>query len=175
MKKSRHHKNYKVISNVQDIKTAILKFNGSVFRAYENSYVKAIDEFYEYIIRVLDQQKYKWKPLNEEYKKWKNEEGLDTRILIATKFYRDNIVKEVGEGYAFVGVKAGVKHVDQDGKEGIELTYLAKIHEWGTIKSGHWVPPRPLWRPAISVFIRRWNKEHKNEMLVNMKKEFKGG
>ena len=98
---------------------------------------------------VIRRQKYKWEPLTDKYLEAKKKKGLDTRILMATKDYvNKGIVVEEREGFIFVGPKIGVHK-----PSGLTYERLAKIHEYGT-KDGR-IPARPLWRPVLSVLLRR--------------------
>ncbi len=172
LNKSKYNKNHFVVKSKNDIKGYVKILNSTLLIAYKQSYIKAINDFYKYLTNVLDRQKYKWKPLSSEYKSWKEKHGLDTRMLIATGFYRDHIIVKIGERTAFVGLP-NIIHKPS----GLPLPTLAFIHEYGTKrrteKGERWIPARPLWRPAISVFIRKWNKEHKKNVLVNVRKTLK--
>ena len=98
---------------------------------------------------VIRKQKYDWEPLTEGYAKYKERKGLDKRILIATGDYvKRGIVMRVSSGFVFVGPKEGTHE-----PSGLPYEVLAKIHEYGT-KDGR-IPARPLYRPVLSVLLRR--------------------
>jgi hypothetical protein len=109
--------------------------------------VKVAAEVVQEAKNILDEQRYKWKPLNPDYLDEKIREGLDQRILIATKDYMDYGIKSwVKDGYVFVGPTDAIHETS-----GLTYKKLAQIHEWGT-----WcIPSRPLWRPLLSTMIRR--------------------
>jgi hypothetical protein len=95
---------------------------------------------------ILDSQRYNWEPLSQPYFESKLREGLDTRILIATGFYRDHIA------WGMIGDKIwwGVEDVVHE-PSGLPLRKLARIHEFGTAI----IPARPLWRPLLSKYLRK--------------------
>lgn len=109
--------------------------------------VAAAEEIAEEAKSVIDTQAYSWVPLTARYLAQKIEEGLDQRTLIATGFYRDNICAYTIRGKVYVGVEPGVIHEPS----GLPLSVLARVHEYGTST----IPPRPLWRPLLSSFLRR--------------------
>ncbi len=98
---------------------------------------------------IIRKQKYKWEPLSEDYLEHKERVGLDTRIYMATKEYVNKGIGywEVGR-FIFVGPKPGIHE-----PSGLKYEWLARIHEYGSFKVG--IPARPLWRPLLSVAIRR--------------------
>ena len=106
--------------------------------------------FRDYIRQVLEGQRYNWKPLSVDYAKYKAKYGLDPRILISTEEYKDSIkvFRTKDTGY-LVGVPHKL-HSESD----LYLDDLAKIHEFGT----ETIPARPLWRTALSIFSRKYNK-----------------
>ena len=102
--------------------------------------------------------KYKWKPLNPQYKAWKMRKGLDPRILIAYGYYI-NSIKTYKSGRDWV---VGVDPFQIHPKTGIRMKKLARYLEYGTSK----MPARPHWRPAfeyvrkhIDRYIKKYLKE----------------
>jgi hypothetical protein len=106
---------------------------------------------------VIDQQRYDWVPLTEAYLAYKRAHGLSLKILIASKFYYDHISWWMDDK----GVHVGVPNVIHPTAK-IALGFLARIHEYGY---GH-VPPRPLWRPLISVMLRKFPKYREAYFLL---------
>lgn len=108
---------------------------------------------------VLENQSFKWKPLNPDYLEWKRQEGLDTRKLIATGFYQDHIDWNVEPGGR---IWFGVENIIHD-PSGLPLPLLARIHEFG---SGD-IPARPLWRPLLAKYLKlypQFAKRYKMEV-----------
>ena len=101
----------------------------------------------EQIKETMDAQSLPWAPLSDAYLAYKKAQGLDTRTLLATKFYYDHIEAwSEGKDRHFVGVRDGVVHEPS----GQSLAKIGLTHEYGTKN----VPARPLWRPVISRFLR---------------------
>lgn len=166
------------LTNLRAVETYVDILGSNIRKTFKQSAHKMADEFKDYIVGVIDSQSYKWKELNPGYKKWKANNGLDTRILLATHFYRDHIRKRVYKNKITIGVD-NIKHPNSN----LMLPDLAHILEYGTIYANHksnvanplhvgryWIPPRPLWRPAVSVLVRRWNEKHKRNLITNLKK-----
>lgn len=89
-----------------------------------------------------------WRPLNKRYKRSKAKGGWDTRILLATHSYYDNINmwKRSNGWYVFVGVKKGVYGKTMSGKKtAIDIATIAYIHEFSQKAKRR----RPLWNPVI--------------------------
>lgn len=82
-----------------------------------------------------------WPPLAESTIRKK---GGDTRILIHSETYYNNI-KAFRKGYIYyAGVKRGVTEPN-----GIETARVAAIHEFKSLAASSGHPPRPLWAPSI--------------------------
>lgn len=164
MRRSSNLKNFYTTKNKDQLKKVIEVFSKSLFKVTEVSTLRAASRLHTYILDVLDTQSYNWKPLSAAYKKRKEKKGLDTRILLATHEYRDSIFyKENKDGSVVVGVP---NKIHQD--SGLHFNMLARIHEFGSKKVG--IPARPLWRPAMSWWVRDLNSTAKKEMLVNLSK-----
>lgn len=112
---------------------------------------------------IIRDQRYDWKSLSDAYLKQKERKGLDTRIYIATKTY---VNKGIGYfekgGYSFVGPKPGTHK-----PSGLPYAVLARILEFGTWS----IPARPLWRPLLSVALRR-SKHFRNKFVSDARKDF---
>jgi len=135
------------VKNTYQRKVAVNLFEKTLESVTEDTSRHYARLFRDYIRQVLELQLYRWEALNANYLKYKKAHGLDERILIATGEYKDNIkVFKHGKGYV-VGLPRGKKH----NVSGIPLVTLAKYHEFGTSK----MPARPMWRTAISVFVRK--------------------
>jgi len=110
-------------------------------------YIQAIaEEMTEEAKQIILTQRYNWVPLKPEYKEAKKRAGLDTRILLATHFYFDHIAWGIEGGKVWWGVEDVIHE-----PSGLELRFLARIHEFGY---GN-VPARPLWRPLLAKYIRQ--------------------
>ncbi len=107
---------------------------------------KAADRTVEVAKEILENQSFKWQALDPDYLKWKQEQGLDERILIAT---RDYIDKGIGQWESkrriFVGPLPGIHQ-----PSGLSYIILARIHEFGTWS----IPARPLWRPLLAKMLK---------------------
>jgi hypothetical protein len=114
---------------------------------------------------ILDTQAYQWVPLTEKYREQKERQGLDTRTLIATGFYRDHIDwGTTGEDKIWFGVE----DIDHE-PSGLPLRILARIHEFGTAT----IPARQLWRPLLSKYIKqspRFAKRYRKEIERQVKR-----
>ncbi len=96
--------------------------------------------------KVILYQEFNWFPLDPDYEQSKYENGLDTRIYIATRDYVDHgIGWYERNGCVYAGALEGT-HIPS----GLTYRQLARIHEFGT-----WtIPARPLWRPLLSMMMR---------------------
>jgi len=117
-------------------------------------------EFQDYLIDVIETQRYKWKPLSFDYKRRKWLQGLDERIYIATGFFVDSITIWEDKSGVHVGFLPGLVHEPS----GLQIEVLARILEFGSAKAQ--IPARPLWRPAISA-IRRGSKETQRRLRIS--------
>lgn len=112
---------------------------------------------------VILEQRYNWEPLTDEYLARKEKQGLDRRIYIATRAFID---KGIGyyekRGYSFVGPLPGIHE-----PSGLTFARLARILEFGTWS----IPARPIWRPLLSVALRR-SKEFRKTFQLAAKKDF---
>jgi len=95
--------------------------------------------------RIRDQV-YNWPDLTERYLQWKEEQGLDTRTLIAYGYYINAIQAWETKGGVVVGVEDRVHRVS-----GIPLRLIGLWLEYGTFNPDGSVrmPARPHWRPTI--------------------------
>lgn len=166
MKKSTNKglKNYYVINSKQRLIKFGDLFAESLYTLHRQSLEKAVKELYDYIIEVLDTQRYKWKPLKPKYKESKLKKGLSGKILIATGEYYNAIEYKITPTEIYVGLPNAVHQ-----ESGLPYNILARIHEFGSVTRN--IPPRPLWRPALSWWVRKWNSEHKRNLIKNVKKD----
>ena len=158
-------------------------------RHYWNDTVRAIfnetgDTLVADVKSAIQRQVYDWPALSPRYSQWKDEVGLDERMLIATGYYISKIQSyEIPFGIE-VTVPKNEIHPDvaEDGsiEEG-HLTYLqlARIHEYGTFDADGFVliPARPHWRPTILNFrnnkLQRFKKKINNAVVKQMRVELK--
>lgn len=106
----------------------------------------------EEVTDAIERQTYDWEPLKPKYLDKKIEQGYDPRTLVRTREYLDSISWGVTGGKIWAGIKMGSMH-----SSGLPMAKLARIHEFGTAV----VPARPLWRPALSIVLRR-NKKYRS-------------
>lgn len=139
-------------------------FNNALFEVHKQSLELAVKTLFTYILQVLQSQSYDWAPLNPEYKRRKEKKGLSGKILIATGDYYNAIKYEITSDAVWVGVPNKIHK-----PSGLNYNILARVHEFGseTMK----IPARPLWRPALSWWIREWNSTHKRNLIKNVNKK----
>lgn len=141
-----------ISSKIQD---AVAKVARDVVVNFAESIVNEVKE-------TIDLQKLDWIPLSTKYLRYKERHNLDTRILIATSFYRDNITWYVKGGTVYFGVKDIVHE-----PSGMPLPILARIHEFGTST----VPARPLWHPVLNKHFLNL-KTDKFKLVEELTKEY---
>ncbi len=142
----------------KEFKKNVIKLN-SAEKGFDRWLAGEIEQLVEKVIKE-QKWKYKWKPLNPDYKMWKIRKGLDRRIFIAYGYYLDSIkVYQSGHDWV-VGVDPFRIHM----KTGIRMKKLARYLEYGTSK----MPARPHWRPAyeyvrkhIDRYVKKYLKEKK--------------
>lgn len=120
---------------------------------------------------VLYHQRFKMAPLSPDYFDFKSKQGLDTRTLIATKKY----VQNIGVIKTHAGYTIGMVHKTRnDGGRNLSYAVLQRWLEYGTRrrlpgggkgKIGSQMPARPHWRP----FMRYW-KANRAQHALKIKK-----
>lgn len=116
---------------------------------------------------ALREQKFRWKELTPRYLRWKEKQGLDLRMLIATKEYLNKIgAWKDSLGRWFAGVRPNAIHI----ASGLPLWLLARIHEFGSRKMH--IPMRQLWRPVISI-IKRRRAKYKQAYYLNVRRKLR--
>jgi len=100
-------------------------------------------EFVKEAKSVIEEQKYKWEPLKQDYLDWKVKHGYDPRTLVATGEIKDAISWGVVRGRIWAGLPRRI-HTGS----GLPLHILGRIHEFGTAS----IPARPLWRTLVAKF-----------------------
>jgi hypothetical protein len=114
------------------------------------------------------QQQFHHKPLTPNYLLWKKRKGYDTRILIRTRFFLDNIGafnESVREAIVY---RVGVK--DLAYPDGKRLQTIARYLEYGTSK----MVARPVFRPTsreLSAKIHTHVLRLSNLLTNNLKKK----
>lgn len=89
-----------------------------------------------------------WRHLTAKYLKKKTKAGWDSRILLATHSYYNNIEfwKRSNGWNVFIGVKKGVYGITLEGKKSaIDIATIAYIQEFSENRKRR----RPLWNPVI--------------------------
>jgi hypothetical protein len=167
VRKSSTLKNFYTVKNKDQLKKVVQAFSNSLLKVTEAASIRSANRLHSYTLDVIDRQKYNWKPLSQEYKNRKRSKGLDTRILLATKEYRNAIFyNKKDDGIVVVGVPQRL-HKDS----GLQFNVLARIHEFGSNKVG--IPARPLWRPALNWWVNDLNHAAKKEMVINLNRVLK--
>lgn len=127
-------------------------------------------ELAERVQSIIQYQIGEWEPLSPSYAKWKEDQGLDDRILMATTNYVNLIEvqwtrnrlgrftklstakpQDVPDLSFRVGLPM-TKVTDAEGnvsESGLRYTDLARILEFGT----EIIPPRPHFGPAYGAFV----------------------
>ena len=124
---------------------------------------KAADRTVEVAKEILENQSFKWQALDPDYLKWKQEQGLDERILIATRDYIDNGIGQWEENRRiFVGPLPGIHK-----PSGLTYVALSRIHEFGTWS----IPARPLWRPLLVIMLKE-NQGLREEYNKGLRRAF---
>ena len=110
-------------------------------------------------------QRFDHEPLSPEYKRWKEKHGYDSRTLIQTAQYVNNIRWwKLPNGSLVVGVPRNVYH-----HSGLPLVVLAQIHEFGAPAAG--IPARPTWRPVMRYWKRRLPEEFARQFKWNLARQ----
>ena len=162
MAKRRKHTKMKK-KKYQKINTNFVEvFSASILKSSALRMKSLSEKFAQKVRTIIYKQMYNWKPLSEKYLEKKKREGLDQRILIATKKYVKSIKsirKDTGRrSQGGVGVIYSTGPVGET-TEGIPLTLLGRWLEYGTADKKHGdhggkgMPPRPHWRPAWKEFL----------------------
>lgn len=145
------------IKSSNDITKATDHFNKVLYEVSMTEAELIAKQVRKEIRRDILRQRKKWKPLVSAYKKYKKQQGYDTRIYIMTKEFLNSIVVIKGKTGYYVGMKPG-----NHSKANIDYGLLAAILEFGSESRN--IPARPLWRAAI----RRKRKKH----FINTKLRF---
>jgi hypothetical protein len=96
-------------------------------------------------------QVYNWPDLSEKYLQWKEEQGLDTRMLIAYGYY----INSINAWETPTGVQVGIGGIAGEEpfhkRSGLSLRLIGRWLEYGTFNEDNSVrmPARPHWRPTI--------------------------
>lgn len=100
---------------------------------------KRIKSQYQYLV-------WRWPPLSEGYKKFKEKLGLSPNIWEATGVLVNSIISYKWMGKYIVGIAPNKKYP----KSKVSVLYVARCMEFGT----RYMPARPLFNPTIR-FMRR--------------------
>lgn len=113
------------------------------------------NEFIKLCIKAIDEQRYKWQPLDLEYEYVKYRKGLSLNIWEATGELKNHL--KFKERTGRIGFTKG-KH----SKAKMTYVKLARILEYGTLR----IPPRPLFRNVyrymnnnMAFFLNKFRKE----------------
>jgi hypothetical protein len=123
----------------------------------------------EKIKRAILDQVYDWTPLTERYEQWKEEQGLDRRILIATGSYVWNI------DWHPIPFGVEVTVPDRAHRSGMTYKDLGRILEYGSFDQR--IPPRPHWRPVIrewkNVELRTFQRKVRKLLVGAVRKDLR--
>lgn len=140
-----------------------------IIKATGEAFVKSLAaDSAKQIKRNIIRQTYNHKPLNLNYKHWKKKKGYDTRILIRTRFFLDNIGSFKEHEKNAIVYRVGVKDLQYPNKK--KLQTIARYLEYGTSK----MPARPVFRPMsreISAHIHSHVLRLVNSLNINLKKK----
>src|SRR5690606_38133423 len=100
---------------------------------------KVAKQLLKKVINHLKNQDLGWDPLSESTL-WKKKG--DSRVLIDTETYLNNITTWSASGVRFIGVKKSVTNPNN----GEEVWRIAQIHEFRALNGG---PDRALWGPSL--------------------------
>lgn len=118
------------------------------------------------IRQAIRKQIYIWWPLSPAYAKWKEDNELDDRILIATGEY----VKNIRAYRTPLGVHVGLPENKTHASNGVPLRLLGMWLEFGTHnKDGSWkMRPRPHWRPEVRNFKNNKSEDLRRRVRVRI-------
>lgn len=144
--------------------------------------------------KVIEGQEYNWRPLSERYLESKIVQGYDPRIYIRTGELLESISWGVTHGKVWTGIPARVMHTgrlaraDESPRPPIPMRWLARWLEFGAThkkketKSGGTyqiiLPPRPIWRPILSKFVRlkpEFGKRYRKALTKAVKRRTRAG
>jgi hypothetical protein len=133
-------------------------------------------DFKDDLISAVRQQKYPMQELSDRWKKKKQKEKLDPRMLIASGKYLQNIrIRKMRQtrgqqGWVVEPTPFRVKKYKFQ-KEAPKITYqkLAAIHEFGYPKLN--IPARPHWTPTIEDYQAR-GQQIRKEVQAAFAKRF---
>lgn len=176
----------KVKKQAAQQKQQFTQFLGVFKNSVEMSATETIKEIARDIVKTVKEaiinQTYNWKPLSEKYAAYKERELLDPRIYIATGEFLDSIKWGVTHNKVWVGLPDKIHQ-----GSGLPLRVLGRIHEFGAkrtvidkdggIRRVKFIPPRPVWRPALSSVLKdpKFAKAYKKKVQQAMKKFKQGG
>jgi hypothetical protein len=118
---------------------------------------------------VIEGQRYRWHPLSEPYLEAKIIQGYDPRIYVRTSEFLQAISWGVTHGKVWTGIPSRVMHTgkleraDAPVRKPIPMILLARWLEFGATQTRQTsggnvyniiLPPRPIWRPLLSKYIR---------------------
>lgn len=126
---------------------------------------------------IIESQSYKWQPLSDQYLEDKIVRGYDPRIYIRTGEFLESISWGVTHGRVWTGIPARAMHTgrlaraDESTRRPVPMRWLARWLEFGTTQKRKVetakgktvvkqiiIPPRPIWRPLLSKYIRLKSK-----------------
>lgn len=143
---------FKVIGDVGAVGRTLTQSVDNVDKIGEDLVQSNSEMYYKALMDNISGQKLSWRPLTPTYLAGKGILGLDTRVLIATGEYLENIdirkVKKGGDKLRYhVGVDPDATH-----SSGINMGLLALVLEYGTADGKI---------PARSHYGATWNQVRK--------------
>lgn len=122
---------------------------------------------------IIDQI-YDWPGLSPSYLRWKQEQGLDTRMLIAYGYYINAIEAWETPRGVKVGIRNWRMHPAPEGEAvRVNMRDLGRWLEYGTYNKDGSIrmPPRPHFRPAILFWKNNELGPYKEKVRAQMTKE----
>jgi len=158
---------------MRDLDTMLTSFCKNALHEARNILTLANRDLVFSVKAYIDMQRGAWAPLNEDYLNWKDRNGLDTRILIATGGYRNSIIMtpvrdRLGRFTSFskmtasqipdlrMGVTPGLgrSKKDDDGSPDSDAPTYRQIGQWLEFGTSN-MPARPHFGPAVFLFKTR--------------------
>lgn len=118
---------------------------------------------------IIEGQRYDWHPLSTMYLEAKVVRGYDPRIYVRTGEFLAAISWGVTHGRIWTGIPSRVMHTgklaraDEPKRKPIQMRLLARWLEYGATQSRETaaggvykiiLPPRPIWRPLLSKYVK---------------------
>jgi hypothetical protein len=153
-----------------------VRLSTRALRSGEEQAIRIAERYREVLLQHIEEQDLEWPPLQEAYRQWKIDQGLDPRIWIATGELRDHIVVwKSFETHSTAGIRVGyMAGIPRSAERttGEALFIIARALEFGVPadlmpqlteetrrrieeeRGGWFIPPRPLFLPSARQVAR---------------------